>query len=165
MDHCVTDVVGCHVAKKGDRWAALELVRQGVRAHMGGFGKATAAGLGLRNESPSRVPGRDADQLAGQLVAQRRGRARAVARRECQLELGDGWLTGEVAPVQALQIWELLVREPTATGGSCQAVVGARRSPGSCGSLGGARASVGGARAGGSGTWVDLLGYSLFSRC
>jgi len=32
VDHCVTDVVGWHVAKKGDRWAALEPVRQGVCA-------------------------------------------------------------------------------------------------------------------------------------
>ena len=29
VDHCVSDVVGWHVAKKGDRWAALEPVRQG----------------------------------------------------------------------------------------------------------------------------------------
>ena len=32
--HCASDVVGWHVAKKGDRWAALEPVRQGVRGHM-----------------------------------------------------------------------------------------------------------------------------------
>ncbi len=38
------------MAKKGDRWAALEPVRQGVRAHMGGFGKAIALGLGLRHD-------------------------------------------------------------------------------------------------------------------
>ena len=50
VDHCVTDVVGWHVAKKGDRWAALEPVRQGVRVHMGGFGKAIASGLGLRHD-------------------------------------------------------------------------------------------------------------------
>ena len=50
VDHCVTDVVGWHVAKKGDRWAALEPVRQGVRAHLGGFAKAIAAGLGLRHD-------------------------------------------------------------------------------------------------------------------
>ena len=31
--HCVTDVVGWHVAKKGDRWAALEPIRQRVRTH------------------------------------------------------------------------------------------------------------------------------------
>ena len=29
VDHCASDVVGWHVAKKGDRWAALEPVRQG----------------------------------------------------------------------------------------------------------------------------------------
>ena len=50
IDHCASDVVGWHVAKKGDRWAALEPVRQGVRAHMGGFGKAIALGLGLRHD-------------------------------------------------------------------------------------------------------------------
>ena len=50
VDHCTSDVVGWHVAKKGDRWAALEPVRQGVRAHMGGFGKAIALGLGLRHD-------------------------------------------------------------------------------------------------------------------
>ena len=27
VDHCASDVVGWHVAKKGDRWAALEPVR------------------------------------------------------------------------------------------------------------------------------------------
>jgi len=50
VDHCASDVVGWHVAKKGDRWAALEPVRQGVRAHMGGFDKAIALGLGLRHD-------------------------------------------------------------------------------------------------------------------
>ena len=50
VDHCASDVVGWHVAKKSDRWAALEPVRQGVRAHMGGFGKAIALGLGLRHD-------------------------------------------------------------------------------------------------------------------
>ena len=33
VDHCASDVVGWHVAKKGDRCAALEPVRQGVRPH------------------------------------------------------------------------------------------------------------------------------------
>ena len=50
VDHSASDVVGWHVAKKGDRWAALEPIRQGVRAHMGGFGKAIALGLGLRHD-------------------------------------------------------------------------------------------------------------------
>ncbi len=50
VDRCTSDVVGWHIAKRGDRWAALEPVRQGVRAHMGGFGKAVALGLGLRHD-------------------------------------------------------------------------------------------------------------------
>ena len=50
VDHCVSDVVGWHVAKKGDRWAALEPIRQGVRAHMDGYAKKIALGLGLRHD-------------------------------------------------------------------------------------------------------------------
>ena len=50
IDHCVTDVVGWHVAKKGDRWAALEPIRQGVRAHMDGFAPRIALGLSLRHD-------------------------------------------------------------------------------------------------------------------
>ena len=50
IDHCVTDVVGWHVAKKGDRWAALEPIRQGVRAHMDGYAPKIALGLGLRHD-------------------------------------------------------------------------------------------------------------------
>lgn len=50
IDHCVTDVVGWHVAKKGDRWAALEPVRQGVRDLMDGYAPKIALGLGLRHD-------------------------------------------------------------------------------------------------------------------
>ena len=51
VDHCTSDVAGWHVAKKGDRWAALEPVHQGgAGPHMGGFGKAIALGLGLRHD-------------------------------------------------------------------------------------------------------------------
>ena len=39
-----------HVAKKGDRWAALEPIRQGVRTHMDGFTPKIALGLGLRHD-------------------------------------------------------------------------------------------------------------------
>ena len=48
--HCVTDVVGWHVAKKGDRWAALEPIRQGVRTHIDGYAPKIALGLGLRHD-------------------------------------------------------------------------------------------------------------------
>lgn len=37
VDHCTDEIVGWQVAKTGDRWAALEPVRQGVRRHFDGF--------------------------------------------------------------------------------------------------------------------------------
>ena len=48
IDHHVGDVVGWHVAKVGDRWAALEPIRQGVQRHRGGYWPKIALGLGLR---------------------------------------------------------------------------------------------------------------------
>lgn len=50
IDHCVSDVVGWHVAQKGDRWAALEPIRQGVQAHMDGYAPRITLGLGLRHD-------------------------------------------------------------------------------------------------------------------
>ncbi len=50
IDHCTDEIVGHHVAKKGDRWAALEPIRQGVRAHFGGYTSKIALGLGLRHD-------------------------------------------------------------------------------------------------------------------
>ncbi len=38
------------MAKKGDRWAALESIRQGVRTHFGGYTPKIALGLGLRHD-------------------------------------------------------------------------------------------------------------------
>jgi transposase InsO family protein len=48
IDHHLDEVVGWHVAKLGDRWAALEPIRQGVRHAFGRFGKEVARGLALR---------------------------------------------------------------------------------------------------------------------
>lgn len=48
VDHGIDDVVGWHTAKIGDRWAALEPIRQGVRYAFKGFGKDIARGLKLR---------------------------------------------------------------------------------------------------------------------
>ena len=48
IDHHLDEVVGWHVAKLGDRWAALEPIRQGVRHAFGRFGKDVARGLALR---------------------------------------------------------------------------------------------------------------------
>jgi putative transposase len=48
IDHYSDDLVGWHVAKLGDRWAALEPIRQGVRQAYEGFGRDIARGLRLR---------------------------------------------------------------------------------------------------------------------
>src|SRR5262245_53133183 len=40
IDHHLDEVVGCHTAKLGDRWAALEPIRQGVRH---AFGRPTGS--------------------------------------------------------------------------------------------------------------------------
>lgn len=50
IDHCTGEIVGHHLAKKGDRWAALEPVRQGVRKHFGACSAKIALGLGLRHD-------------------------------------------------------------------------------------------------------------------
>lgn len=50
IDHFANDVVGWHVAKRGDRWAALEPIRQGVRTHYRGYVRKIALGLGLRHD-------------------------------------------------------------------------------------------------------------------
>ena len=50
IDHCSEDIVGWHVAKRGDRWAALEPIRQGIRAHYRNYATKIALGLGLRHD-------------------------------------------------------------------------------------------------------------------
>lgn len=48
IDHCTDEIVGWHVAKRGDRWAALEPIRQGVQQTHGDYEPQIAVGLGLR---------------------------------------------------------------------------------------------------------------------
>jgi transposase InsO family protein len=48
IDHHTAELLGWHVAKLGDRWAALEPIRQGVRHAFGGFRKEVARGLKIR---------------------------------------------------------------------------------------------------------------------
>jgi putative transposase len=64
IDHCAEDLVGWHVAKLGDRWAALEPIRQGVQATHGGYRPKIALGLGLRMDWG---PQYTADQFLGEL--------------------------------------------------------------------------------------------------
>jgi transposase InsO family protein len=53
IDHCTAECVGIHAAKHGDRFEALEPVRQGLRAHFGTLAPAVAAGLALRHDHGS----------------------------------------------------------------------------------------------------------------
>ena len=53
VDHCTCECVGLHAAKKGDRFEALEPLRQGVREHFGTFGAQVAAGLTIRHDHGS----------------------------------------------------------------------------------------------------------------
>jgi len=64
IDHCVEDIVGWHVAKVGDRWAALEPIRQGVQQTHGSYAPKIALGLGLRMD---RGPQYTAHQFLGEL--------------------------------------------------------------------------------------------------
>lgn len=50
IDHCTAECVGIHAAKHGDRFEALEPVRQGVRDHFGPLAPAVATGLALRHD-------------------------------------------------------------------------------------------------------------------
>jgi putative transposase len=53
IDHCSAECLGIHAAKQGTRFEALEPIRQGVRTHFGGFGKAVAQDLVLRHDHGS----------------------------------------------------------------------------------------------------------------
>ena len=53
VDHCTCECVGLHAAKGGDRFEALEPLRQGVREHFGGFAKGIADGLAIRHDHGS----------------------------------------------------------------------------------------------------------------
>ncbi len=48
VDHHTDEVVGWHVAKRGDRWAAFQPLREGVRSMFGAFAKEIARGLQIR---------------------------------------------------------------------------------------------------------------------
>ncbi len=53
VDHCTTECIGLHAAKRGSRCEALEPIRQGVRARCGGIGAAVARGLRRRHDHGS----------------------------------------------------------------------------------------------------------------
>jgi transposase InsO family protein len=50
IDHCTAECVGIHAARHGDRFEALEPLRQGVRDHFGVLAAAIAPGLAIRHD-------------------------------------------------------------------------------------------------------------------
>ncbi len=53
VDHANSEVVGIHASKSGNRFQALEPIRQGVLRHYGAIGPGVAAGLKLRHDHGS----------------------------------------------------------------------------------------------------------------
>ena len=53
VDHCTTECIGLHAAKRGSRFEALEPIRQGVRERFGAIGEGVARGLRLRHDHGS----------------------------------------------------------------------------------------------------------------
>ena len=53
VDHCTAECIGTHASKSGNRFEALEPIRQGVREHFGGFDRGVAAGLAIRHDHGS----------------------------------------------------------------------------------------------------------------
>lgn len=59
IDHCTAECVGIHAARHGDRFEALEPIRQGVRNHFGALAAAAPPGLALRHDHGSVYLSRD----------------------------------------------------------------------------------------------------------
>jgi putative transposase len=53
VDHCSTECLGIHAARRATRFEALEPLRQGLRACFGGFAESVAGGLKLRHDHGS----------------------------------------------------------------------------------------------------------------
>jgi transposase InsO family protein len=53
VDHCSAECIGIHAALKGDRFEALEPIRQGVKEHFGTYMEGVLAGLTLRHDHGS----------------------------------------------------------------------------------------------------------------
>lgn len=53
VDHCTCECVGIHAAKSGNRFEALEPIRQGLREHFGVFAGGVAEGLAVRHDHGS----------------------------------------------------------------------------------------------------------------
>ena len=59
VDHCSSECVGIHASGSGNRFEALEPIRQGVREYFGAFDQDAARGLALRHDHGSQYTSRD----------------------------------------------------------------------------------------------------------
>jgi len=59
VDHYTCECIGLHAASRGDRFEALEPIRQGVRKHFGAFGENVATGLSIRHDHGSQYMSED----------------------------------------------------------------------------------------------------------
>lgn len=59
VDHCPAACLGIHAARRGNRYQALEVIRQGVRTVFGRYDKKVAVGLWLRHDHGSQVTSED----------------------------------------------------------------------------------------------------------
>jgi putative transposase len=59
VDHCSGEVVGTHAAASGNRFEALQPIRQGVLHHFGRIAPGAATGLSLRHDHGSNYLSRD----------------------------------------------------------------------------------------------------------
>ena len=59
VDHCSAECTGIHAAKSGNRFEALEPVKQAVRERFGAFAKQIATGLKLRHDHGSQYVSHD----------------------------------------------------------------------------------------------------------
>jgi transposase InsO family protein len=53
IDHCTAECIGIHATLNGNRFEALEPVRQGLQEHFGGYEVAIADGLTMRHDHGS----------------------------------------------------------------------------------------------------------------
>ena len=59
VDHCTSGCVGIHASRQGNRFEALEPIRQGVRTHFGEPHEKIALGLGVRHDHGSQYMSED----------------------------------------------------------------------------------------------------------
>jgi putative transposase len=59
VDHFTAEGVGIHAAKVGNRFEALEPIRQGIRRHFGAYAAGAASGLALRHDHGSQYMSHD----------------------------------------------------------------------------------------------------------